>query len=113
MSKQPIRARLLDALVSEVVLPPQPARTNFLDQEELFQHNAALRQILTDATCIEATNVARFFDNSYLGSLDSFWTDLKCLVPPVRALLRRVGEATDRKRQAHGDDVPGMPSRAG
>jgi hypothetical protein len=86
MSKQQIRAHLLDALVSEIILPPLPAGTNYLDEEEMFQHNAALRQILTDATCIEATNVARFFDTSYLGSgsFDSFWTDLKCLVPPYK-----------------------------
>jgi hypothetical protein len=84
MSKQPVRARLLDTLLSEIVLPPLPAGTNYLDEEEMFQHNAALRQVLDGATCVEATNVARFFDDSYLGtgSFDSFWTDLKCLVPP-------------------------------
>jgi hypothetical protein len=61
-----------------------PAGTNYLNEEEMFQHNAALRPILDGATCIEATNVARFFDDSYLGdgSFESFWTDLKCLVPP-------------------------------
>ena len=86
MSKQQVRTRLLDALLSDIILPPLPAGTNFLSEEEVFQHNAALRPILADATCIEATNVARFFDNSYLvdGSFDSFWTDLKCLVPPYK-----------------------------
>lgn len=84
MSKQPVRARLLDALLSGIVLPPLPAGTNYLDEEEMFQHNAALRQVLDGATCVEATNVARFFDDSYLGdgSFSAFWTDLKCLVPP-------------------------------
>lgn len=84
MSKQPVRARLLDALLSGIVLPPLSAGTNYLDQEEMFQHNVALRQVLDGATCVEATNVARFFDDSYLddGSFNSFWTDLKCLVPP-------------------------------
>ena len=84
--KQPVRARLLDALLSDIILPPLPASDNFISQEEAFTHNAALRPILTGATCIEATNVARFFDRSYLadGSFDSFWTDLKCLVPPYK-----------------------------
>ena len=86
MSKQQVRARLLDALVSDIILPPLPAGTNFLSENEVFEHNAALRPILTSATCIEATNVARFFDSSYLtdGAFDSFWTDLKCLVPPYQ-----------------------------
>ena len=86
MSKQQVKARLLDTLVSDIILPPLPASDIFFSQEEAFQHNASLRTILTGATCIEATNVARFFDNSYLseGSFDSFWTDLKCLVPPYK-----------------------------
>jgi hypothetical protein len=84
VSKQPIRARLLDVLLSDVVLPPLPATDVALDEMEMFHHNATLRQVLGGATCVEATNVARFFDNSYLGdgSFGSFWTDLKCLVPP-------------------------------
>ena len=84
MSKQPIRARLLDALLSEIVLPPLPAEDVALNEEEMFHHNAVLRQVLDGATCVEATNVARFFDDSYLGdgSFSAFWTDLKCLVPP-------------------------------
>ena len=86
MSKQQVRARLLDMLVSDIVLPPLPATDVYFSQEEAFQHNAALRPILTGSTCIEATNVARFFNSSYLadGSFDSFWTDLKCLVPPYK-----------------------------
>jgi hypothetical protein len=87
MSKQQVRARLLDALLSDIILPPLPAVDFLVSEEEAFQHNAALRPILMGATCIEATNVARFFDSSYLvdgGSFDSFWTDLKCLVPPYK-----------------------------
>ncbi len=86
MSKQQVRARLLDALLSDIVLPPLPVTDVALDQDEMFRHNAALRQVLGGATCIEATNVARFFDDSYLseGAFDSFWTDLKCLVPPYK-----------------------------
>ena len=86
MSKQQVRARLLDTLLSDIVLPPLPASDVALDEAEMLHHNAALRQVLGGATCIEATNVARFFDDSYLadGSFDSFWTDLKCLVPPYK-----------------------------
>jgi hypothetical protein len=84
MSKQQVHARLLDALVSGIVLAPLPARDVALTEEEVFAHNAALRPILDGATCIEATNVARFFDDSYMttGDADAFWSDLKCLVPP-------------------------------
>jgi hypothetical protein len=81
VSKQPVRAHLLDALLSGVVLPPQPARNVVLNEEEMFHHNAALRQILAPATCVEATNVARFFDDSYMADDESgaaFWKDLKC-----------------------------------
>jgi len=92
MSKQPVRARLLDALLSGIIVPPLPATDVALDQEMVFQHNAGMRQILGGAVCVEATNVARFFDANYLsgdGSSKSakeahaaFWSDLKCLVPP-------------------------------
>jgi hypothetical protein len=92
VSKHQVRARLLDALLSDIVLPPLPARDVALDEAMMFQHNASLRQILDGATCVEATNVARFFDDSYMrqdGSAkdakeasEAFWRDLKCLVPP-------------------------------
>ena len=85
MSKQQVQARLLDKLLSDIILPPLPMGDVALDHDEIFQHNAALRPLLDGATCIEATNVARFFDGSYFtvdGSFDAFWTDLKCLVPP-------------------------------
>ncbi len=85
MSKQQVRAHLLDALLSGIVLPPQPPLNVVLYKEEMFHHNAALRGILEGATCIEATNVARFFDQNYMiddESGEAFWKDLKCLVPP-------------------------------
>lgn len=92
MSKHQVRARLLDALLSDIILPPLPASDVALDQETVFQHNAGLRQILGGAVCIEASNVARFFDDSYMSrdgsskdakdASDAFWSDLKCLVPP-------------------------------
>jgi hypothetical protein len=86
MSKQQVRSRLLDMLLSDIVLPPLPATDVYFSQEDAFRHNAALRPILTGAPCIEATNVAQFFNSSYLadGEFDSFWTDLKCLVPPYK-----------------------------
>jgi len=92
VSKQQVRARLFDALLSDIVLPPLPATDVSMDQETVFHHNAAMRRILGDAVCVEATNVARFFDESYLtgdgsgraakDASDAFWSDLKCLVPP-------------------------------
>jgi len=87
--KQQVRAHLLDQLLSGVILPPLPARDVALGEEMVFNHNAALRQILPGAICVEATNVARFFDDSYLtrdgigkDASDAFWADLKCLAPP-------------------------------
>lgn len=84
MSKQPVRARLLDTLVDGIVLAPLPATDVSLSEETVFAHNAALRPLLNGAVCIEATNVARFFDDSYMatGDTKAFWSDLKCLVPP-------------------------------
>lgn len=84
MSKQQVRARLLDALVEGIILPPLPASDVSISQEMVFAHNAAMRPTLNGATCIEATNVARFFDDNYMTTRDSaaFWSDLKCLVPP-------------------------------
>jgi hypothetical protein len=86
--KQQVRARFLDALAEGIVLPPLPARDVDVTQEMVFAHNAALRPLLSGATCVEATNVARFFDESYMTTgtgpeaADAFWSDLKCLVPP-------------------------------
>jgi hypothetical protein len=85
MSKQQVRAHLLDALLTGIVLPPQPARAVVLHEEEMLQHNTALRQILSGAICVEASNVACFFDQNYIldvESGDAFWRDLKCLAPP-------------------------------
>jgi hypothetical protein len=88
VSKTQVQARLLDVLLSKVVLPPLPPITNVLSRDEMFGHNAALRPLLDGAVCVEASNVARFFDNSYVGIEgafdESFWTDLKCLVPPYK-----------------------------
>jgi hypothetical protein len=92
VSKRPIRARLLDALLAGILVPPLPATDVTLDQEMVFHHNASMRRILDGAVCVEATNVARFFDDNYLSgdgssksakeAHDAFWRDLKCLVPP-------------------------------
>lgn len=84
MSKQQVRARLLDQLLADIVLPPLPAKDILVDEKMVFDHNAALRSILGGATCVEATNVARFFDESYVLTDDAkgFWGDLKCLAPP-------------------------------
>ena len=85
MSKQQIRARLLDALLSDTVLPPMPNRNYVVDQGEIAVFNRSVRALLDGAVCIEASNVARFFSENYFHdeeSADAFHNDLKCLVPP-------------------------------
>jgi hypothetical protein len=86
VSKQVVRARLLDTLVSDVVLPPLPASEVTLTEKTVFAHNEVLRSLLSEAVCVEATNVARHFDENYIGgdAGKTFWSDLKCLVPPHR-----------------------------
>jgi hypothetical protein len=86
VSKQQVRARLLDVLLSDIVLPPLPATDVALHENMVRSHNDVLRSVLGGAVCIEATNVARFFDDSYVATadIDAFWSDLKCLVPPHR-----------------------------
>src|SRR5262245_32700222 len=86
MSKQPIRARLLDTLLSEVILPPLPAMEVTLHEQLVCDHNTVLRSVLSGAVCIEASNVGRFFVDNYVATadIDAFWDDLKCLVPPHR-----------------------------
>lgn len=103
MSKQPVRAHLLDTLLADIILPPLPAGTNYLNEEEMFQHNAALRPILDGATCIEATNVARFFDGSYLTLAQT----------RIEACRREEEDGADlRKRQAaHGWVSPSSRER--
>jgi hypothetical protein len=86
VSKQPVKAKLLDALLSDVLLPPLPANVpEAVVGPSLVDHNMAVRQLLTGATCIEASNVARYFEENYIGNDRDFsaWQDdLKCLVPP-------------------------------
>lgn len=86
MSKQQVKAKLLDALLADVLLPPLPA--NLPEQvaaANVLDHNIAVRQLLTGAVCIEASNVARYFDENYIDSdrsSDAWQSDLKCLAPP-------------------------------
>jgi hypothetical protein len=86
MSKQQVRAHLLDVLLSDIVLPPLPAADVALHQKLVFDHDDVLKSVLGGAVCVEATNVARFFDDSYgaTGDAEAFWSDLKCLAPPHR-----------------------------
>lgn len=86
MSKQQVRAHLLDALLSDVIVPPLPADIpEGLAAPTLVNHNMAVRQLLTGAVCIEASNVARYFDENYIGTGrdgEAWQNDLKCLAPP-------------------------------
>jgi len=68
--KQQVRARLLDVLLSDIVLPPLPATDVALHENMVRRHNDVLRSVLGGAVCIEATNVARFFDDSYVATVD-------------------------------------------
>lgn len=88
--KMDIRPRLLDALQEQIVLMPLPNKDVFLDPEDVARHNMALRPFLAGAQCIEASNVARFFEDSYTTDPEdfkSFWKDLKCLVPPFKSFF--------------------------
>jgi len=85
--KQQVRSHLLDTLMVGIVLPPLPMGDNIIFEEDARKHTDGMRRLLDGAKCIEATNVARFFESSYVGkdgAFDSFWTDLKCLVPPFK-----------------------------
>jgi hypothetical protein len=86
VSKRQVKAKLLDVLLSEMVLPPLPANVpEAVVAPTLIDHNVAVRQRLMGATCIEASNVARYFEENYFGQDRDFaaWqNDLKCLVPP-------------------------------
>lgn len=88
MSKQQVRARLLDVLQQDIILPPMPAdMPEALAAPMAAGHNAALRQVLASAVCIEASNVARYFDETYINDdrgADDWHNDLKCLAPPHR-----------------------------
>lgn len=88
--KNNIRRRLLDTLKEDVVLPPLPNRDVILDQDEIAAHNKAMRPFLDKAQCIEASNVARYFEETYVGEGKEdrhFWRDLKCIVPPFEAFF--------------------------
>ena len=86
MSKQQVKAKLLDALLANVILPPLPADVpEGVVAPTLLDHNMAVRQLLAGATCIEASNVARYFDETYVdNNMDAaaWQSDLKCLAPP-------------------------------
>ena len=67
MSKHPVKAKLLDVLLADLILPPLP--TDMPEQivkASVLNHNVAVRQLLTGAVCIEASNVARYFEENYI-----------------------------------------------
>lgn len=82
--KTNVRARLMDRLQEDVCLPPLPRGDNYVSELAVMAHTDKVRTALTGAKVIEATNVARFFDEAYVEARDgdAVWSDLKCLVPP-------------------------------
>ena len=86
--KQQVKAKLLDALIQDLILPPLPEDVpEAVVAPTLVGHNMAVRQLLSGAVCIEASNVARYFDENYIGDnmdAETWQSDLKCLAPPHR-----------------------------
>lgn len=88
--KQPVQARLYDLLQEQIVLAPMPNQEMVIIAEEALRHTVNMRAIMQGAKVIEASNVAKFFRDTYVqpdGGFDSYWTDLKCLVPPHERLF--------------------------
>lgn len=88
--KREVRRRLLDALIEDVILTPLPNRDVVLDPADVAGHNLAIQPFLESAQCIEASNIARFFEQSYTTTPDTFAAftrDLKCIAPPFRSFF--------------------------
>lgn len=114
--KAQVRARLLDTLLDGLVLPPLQLQneTLRLDQEDVERHNKVVRAALKGAKCIEASNVARYFIDTYVkpaATVANFMSDLKALVPPYRnffieweprVTLPGEGENANRLHEARG-----------
>jgi len=82
MSKQQVKAKLLDSLLSDLILPPLPEDVpERVVAPTLVNHNMAVRQLLDGAVCVEASNVARYYEDNYTDA-DAWQKDLKCLTPP-------------------------------
>lgn len=85
-----VRRRLLDTLIEDTILVPLPNRDVVLDPVDVVGHNLAIKPFLESATCIEASNIARFFEQSYTTTPDmfaAFTRDLKCIAPPFRSFF--------------------------
>lgn len=88
--KKDIKRRLLDTLKEEVILGPLPVGDCVLDPVNVIRHDLAIKPFLASAQCIEASNIARFFEQSYVESpekFENFQRDLKCLAPPFRSFF--------------------------
>jgi hypothetical protein len=88
--KKDIRRRLLDQVKEEMILPPLPNQDVILDVEEIARHSVAFQKALANAQCIEASNVARYFEETYVGEDKAgrnFWGDLKCMIPPFESFF--------------------------
>jgi len=88
--KNDIKRRLLDTVKDEVILTPLPPHDVILDPEDVARHDAAIKPFLHRAQCIEASNIARYFEETYVGEDKdgrAWWNDLKCLVPPFETFF--------------------------
>lgn len=88
--KKDIQRRLLDVCKDEVVMGPLPAHDVILDPEDVARHDLAIKPALNRAQCIEASNIARYFEETYVGEDKdgrAWWNDLKCLVPPFETFF--------------------------
>lgn len=88
--KKNIRRRLLDTLIEDTILTPLPNHDVVLDPADIVAHNLAIEPFLKSAQCIEASNIARFFEQSYTTTPEQFagfQKDLKCLAPPFRSFF--------------------------
>jgi len=85
--RENVRRRLLDTIKESVILMPLPNEDVALDPRDVFHHNMAIQPFLAESRCIEASNIARFFEQSYTATPEQFagfQKDLKCLVPPFK-----------------------------
>lgn len=88
--KKDIRRRLLDTMRELPILAPLPNEDVVLDPYNVIAHHMAIAPFLETAQCIEASNIARYFEQTYAQTPEQFagfQRDLKCLVPPFRSFF--------------------------
>ncbi len=69
---------------------PLPNHDVVLDPVDVIGHNLVIEPYLASAQCIEASNIARFFEQSYTTTPElftAFTRDLKCIAPPFKSFF--------------------------